>query len=375
MSKRKLWLFSKHGNDVGDNAFAFYKYVIKNHPEIRCVFVVDKKCPEAYEEAKKEGEVVQFRSLRHKWFFLRADKIITSHVGDSEPWDYEKIIELREKHPGWAKRHRIIHLQHGVVDKNVSHIYSKKLRPVDLFISSTPAEKTYIEKTLGYEPQQVPCTGLARWDDLYDAKAERIILLIPRYRADVMVQLPENKKKLKYHFMCTQFYKKYQELLSDEKLAELLEKNDYKLIFYPHYEVQPLIGCFSTKCKRIQILDRSSVSLDELLKKSALMITDYSSVAFDFAYMRKPVIYYQFDREVFEAEYGGSYFNHERDGFGPVVNKKEKCISKIAGWLNGRFDMEDLYRERCMRTFPFYDRDNCKRVYEEVEREKEGRLL
>ena len=109
------------------------------------------------------------------------------------------------------------------------------------------------------------------------------------------------------------------------------------------------------------------------MKKSALMITDYSSVAFDFAYMRKPVIYYQFDKEVFEAEYGGSYFIHERDGFGPVVNKKEKCISKIADWLNGRLDMEDLYRERCVRTFPFYDRDNCKRVYGEVE--KEGILL
>ena len=366
MSKRKLWIFSKHGNDVGDNAFTFYKYVIKNHPEIRCVFVVDKKYPEAYEEAKKEGEVVQYRSLRHKWLFLWADKIITSHVGDSEPWDYEKIIELREKHPRWAKRHKIIHLQHGVVDKNVSHIYSRKLRPVDLFISSTPAEKEYIEKTLGYEPQQVPCTGLARWDDLYNAKSERIILLIPRYRADVMVQLPENKKKLKYHFMCTQFFKKYQELLSDEKLAELLEKNDYKLIFYPHYEVQPLIGCFSTECKRIQILDRSSVSLDELLKKSALMITDYSSVAFDFAYMRKPVIYYQFDKEVFEAEYGGSYFNHERDGFGPVVEKKSDCIRRIESFFENRFDLGNIFENRCRQITSCNKEGNCERIFNAV---------
>ena len=259
--------------------------------------MVDKKEVEAYEAAKKEGEVVQFRSFKHKWMFLNADKIITSHVGDSEPWDFEKVIELRKKYPRWAKKHKIIHLQHGVIYKNVSHIYSKKLRPVDLFISSTPAEKEYIEKTLGYESSQVPCTGLARWDDLCDAQAEKIILLIPRYRADVMVQLPENKKKLKYHFMCTQFYKKYQELLLDKELAELLEKYDYRMIFYPHYEVQPLIGCFHTDCGRIQILDRNSISLDDLLKKSALMITDYSSVAFDFAYMRKPVIYYQFDND------------------------------------------------------------------------------
>ena len=366
MKSKELWLFSKHGNDVGDNAFAFLKYVKNNHPEIRCVFVADKKYPEAYEAAKQVSEVVQFRSLKHKLLFLKADKIITSHVGDSEPWDYEKVIELREKHPKWAKKHKIIHLQHGVIDKNVSHIYSKKLRPVDLFISSTPAEKKYIEKTLGYESEQVPCTGLARWDELYGVEPEKIILLIPRYRADVMVQLPENKKKLKYHFMCTQFYKKYQELLEDKELAKILEENDYRLIFYPHYEVQPLIGCFHTDCERIQILDRSNISLDELLKKSALMITDYSSVAFDFGYMRKPVIYYQFDRDMFKAEYGGSYFDYERDGFGPVVVKKAELILDIHKWMTKKSEEYKDFTPRCESIFKYNDNENCKRIYEDI---------
>ena len=366
MKSKELWLFSKHGNDVGDNAFAFLKYVKNNHPEIRCVFVVDKKYPEAYEAAKQVSEVVQFRSIKHKLLFLKADKITTSHVGDSEPWDYEKVIKLREKYPKWARKHKIIHLQHGVIDKNVSHIYSKKLRPVDLFISSTPAEKKYIEKTLGYEPEQVPCTGLARWDELYGAKPERIILLIPRYRADVMVQLPENKKKLKYHFMCTQFYKKYQELLVDKKLAKMLEENDYKLIFYPHYEVQPLIDCFHTDCERIQILDRSNISLDELLKNSALMITDYSSVAFDFGYMRKPVIYYQFDRDMFEAEYGGSYFDYERDGFGPVTYDKELFFETINNWFKGNTDFQEVYAAKYEDMFISIDNCNCRRIFKEV---------
>ena len=361
--KRELWLFSKHGNDIGDNAFVFYKYVKRNYPEIRCVYVVDKKSPEAYKDAQKIGEIVQFRSLKHKLLFLKADKIITSHVGDSEPWDYEKVIELRNRYPQWARKHKIIHLQHGVIDKNVSHIYSRKLRPVDLFISSTLQEKEYIERTLGYESEMVPCTGLARFDDLYGAKSEKIILLIPRYRADVMVQLPENKKKLKYHFMNTQFYRRYQELLLDDTLSQLLEKYDYRMVFYPHYEVQPLISCFYTESDRIQILDSARISLDELLKKSALMITDYSSVAFDFAYMRKPVIYYQFDLDIFKAEYGGSYYDYERDAFGPVVRERKDCISKIADFLNGRFDVEGIYKNRCNQTLHYYDKRNCERIF------------
>ena len=364
--KRELWLFSKHGNDIGDNAFVFYKYVKRNHPEIRCVYVVDKKSPNAYKEAQKIGEIVQFRSLKHKMLFLKADKIITSHVGDSEPWDYEKVIELRNRYPQWARKHKIIHLQHGVIDKNVSHIYSRKLRPVDLFISSTLQEKEYIERTLGYESEMVPCTGLARFDDLYGAKSEKIILLIPRYRADVMVQLPENKKKLKYHFMNTQFYRRYQELLSDNTISQLLEKYNYKMVFYPHYEVQPLIDCFYTECDRIQILDGAKVSLDDLLKKSALMITDYSSVAFDFAYMRKPVIYYQFDRDSFDAEYGGSYFDHERDGFGPVVCEMKNLLKEIAYCIQNISKQRDLYSERYESAFKYQDGNNCTRIYERV---------
>lgn len=366
--ERQLWLFAKHGNDIGDNAFVFYKYVKSNHPEIRCVYVADSNSPEAYQKAKEEGEVVQYRSREHKALFLKADKIITSHVGDSEPWDYAFVAKLRKRFPRWAQKHKIIHLQHGVIDKNVAHIYSSELRPVDLFISSTEKEKSYIERTLGYRPEQVPCTGLARFDDLYgsETEKEKLILLIPRYRKDVMVALPENKIKLKYHFMNTQFYRRYQELLQDEILADMLDKYDYRMIFYPHYEVQALIGCFHTKSDRIILADRNRYSLDELLKKCALMITDYSSVAFDFAYMRKPVIYYQFDRDEFIVEYGGSYFDHERDGFGPVVRTKKNCLSEVLDYLKEQFDLAGSYSKRCRNTFPNYDKKNCERIYGKI---------
>ena len=121
-----------------------------------------------------------------------------------------------------------------------------------------------------------------------------------------------------------------------------------------------------TDNKRIVIADRNTHSLDDLLRQAALMITDYSSVAFDFAYMRKPIIYYQFDKNVFDVEYGGSYFSHERDGFGPVVTEKEECILKIADWMDKRFDLDGIYIDRCERVFPYYDKGNCERIYSAI---------
>jgi len=284
-------------------------------------------------------------------------------VGDSEPWDYSKVIELREKHPAWAAKHKIIFLQHGVIDKNVSHIYDRSLRPVDLFICSTQAEAEYTKKTLHYDDKHIALTGLARWDELADAVPQKKILLIPRYRRDVMVQLPENKVKLKYHFMQTTFYKRYQSLLENTGLNELLEKYDYELIFYPHYEVQPLMSCFHTENQRVIFANHENTRLGNLLKECSLMITDYSSVAFDFGYMSKPVIYYQFDKNEFETEYGGSYFNYERDGFGPVVCEEKNVVESVRIFLEGNVELYKFYRNRCHKMFEEKDARNCERIY------------
>lgn len=365
--KRELWLISKHGDDAGDNALAFFRYMQEKHPEITSLFVVDKKHYKDYAIAKSVGPTVQFRSLRHKFLFLMADKIVTSHVGDSEPWDYDKLLELKKKFR-WMKKQKIIHLQHGVVDKNVAHIYDRSKRPVDLFICSTLSEMNYVRETLHYDPKNLACTGLARFDDLIGVNSKKKILVIPRYRKDVMVQLKENKQKLKYHFMKGRYYKRYQALITNEKLVKLLEQNEYELFFYPHYEIQPLINCFHTTSSHVIISDMEKLELDVLLKDCALMITDYSSVAFDFAYMRKPVIYYQFDREEFECEYGGSYFNHERDGFGPVVSTEDEVIQYIQSFIEGTFDTDRVYYERCRKAFLHHDAKNCERIFSEISR-------
>ena len=59
------------------------------------------------------------------------------------------------------------------------------------------------------------------------------------------------------------------------------------------------------------------------------MITDYSSVFFDFAYMKKPLAYWQFDSERFFAEqYGKGYFKFD-EGFGPLCIQKDEVIDFI----------------------------------------------
>ena len=88
---------------------------------------------------------------------------------------------------------------------------------------------------------------------------------------------------------------------------------------------------------------------------------------FDFAYMGKPVIYYQFDQQSFdEQQYAHSTYKAERDGFGPVVFDEDSVEYAIEEAFNRNFCMEDVYYKRMRRFYELYDNHNCDRVYSKI---------
>ena len=85
-----------------------------------------------------------------------------------------------------------------------------------------------------------------------------------------------------------------------------------------------------TESERITIKSRIE-NFTELFESTSLLVTDYSSVFFDFAYLRKPVIYTQFDKEEFfqSHSYEKGYFEYETDGFGPVCYSLDETVQEI----------------------------------------------
>ena len=64
----------------------------------------------------------------------------------------------------------------------------------------------------------------------------------------------------------------------------------------------------------------------------SLVVTDYSLLSFDFAYLRRPVIYCRFDAEKLkpgEKKTDPSYFDYEEDGFGPVCGVPDEAAERI----------------------------------------------
>ena len=118
------------------------------------------------------------------------------------------------------------------------------------------------------------------------------------------------------NFVSTDYYQHWNAVLNSEKIDKILKENNLELIFYPHRNMQKYIEEFKTNSENITIADWKQYDVQGLLKESALLITDLSSIFMDFGYMRKPMIYYQFDMEKFrKGQYQQGYFEYKRDGF------------------------------------------------------------
>ena len=99
-----------------------------------------------------------------------------------------------------------------------------------------------------------------------------------------------------------------------------------------------------------------------LLLKSSVLITDYSNLSFDFAYLKKPIIYVQFDYEEYKKKFPKDYFNYIINGFGPVCYNYDCTINKIISKLEDGCYLEKQYLKRIQEFFKFNDGKNCERL-------------
>lgn len=92
--------------------------------------------------------------------------------------------------------------------------------------------------------------------------------------------------------------------------------------------------------------------INDLYIASDMLITDYSSVFFDYANLRRPILFYTYDFEKYKNELRGFYINMEEDLPGPIlyttdeVIKSIKNIENVSKEFNGKY--ERFYDEFCI---------------------------
>lgn len=356
-----IWLIAERKDEAEDNGYHLFKYINENKKNQKVVYIIDKKS-KGYMRIKDFEEIVQYNSLKHYIYFFLCNKHISPFQFFGVP-DTPIIWKLDEM--GYINKKRIF-LQHGVTQSKLPFLFYKNTK-YDLFICSSKDEYEYIKNNFGYPDKNIKCLGQCRYDNLYDYTIKRQILVMPTWRQWFGMTQAFNEGELTHKkFLNSQYYYSYSSLLNNKKLQKILADNNMQLIFYPHPEMQRFIKDFKSNNYNIKIANRSTCNLQELLKESEILITDYSSIAFDFAYMRKKLIYYQFDKEEYYTKhFKKGYFDCERDGFGPVVINEDELIYNLKNMIENKFN-QDIYIQRSKKFFTVKDKNNCKRTYDAI---------
>lgn len=360
--RKDLWLICDNGKEAADNGFVFFKYLCKTQPDWDCVFAICRDSPDR-ERVEAVGKTVDYGSFRHWVLYLTARVNISSQKGGKPNSAVCYLLEVY----GLLKNNRVF-LQHGVILTDIEFLYYKNTG-MSLFVTSTTREYEYVRDNYGYPSGVVKLLGLPRFDNLHNLPpAEKQILIMPTWREwlgnssfvkDFDKNLTEFKK--------SEYYRRYLELINNKKLTKLCEEKDYSVKFYLHREAQRFSDCFFSDNKNLIICKYPEYRVDELLKSSTFLITDYSSIQTDFAYMKKPLCYFQFDYERFTKEhYKKGYFSYQEDGFGPIFKASDEVVDYVTELAEINFKNPDKYRSRQDDFFDLYDADNCKRIFNAI---------
>ncbi|MBQ7385658.1 MAG: CDP-glycerol glycerophosphotransferase family protein [Ruminococcus sp.] len=152
--------------------------------------------------------------------------------------------------------------------------------------------------------------------------------------------------------------------MNDKKLIECAKKNGYGITYLLHPAMSPQLEDF-TQNGFVEIVPAAGdMSYEKILTEASLMVTDYSGVQFDFAYMRKPIVYYHPDTLPPHYESGG--IDYPTQGFGPIITNHEDVVDEICKYMENSCKTEPEYIDRANDFFEFDDFNNAKRIYEEI---------
>ncbi len=364
-SRKPIWLISDRTDMAGDNGEQFFRYMnrIKEKDNYQIYFVLSETCQD-FSRLKQYGKVLSLESTKYKRKFLLADKIFSSQAG-------QLIQNAFGDDKGYVQDlfdFDFIFLQHGIIKDDFSAWLHKQKYNIRMFVTSTEAERnSIIHGGYGYTEQDIVLTGLPRFDALENHRKKEIIVC-PTWRKKLAGPLLPGSSERPYQeaFKYSGYFEFYNRLINDPELLAALKQYGYTASFYIH-------PCFKKQAVDFQSNEQIKVIGDgidysRIFSEGALMVTDYSSVYFDFAYLKKPVIYAMFDYEEYYQSHTckRGYFDYETDGFGVCCYNYPSTVEAIIRAVANDCQMEEVYRDRVEHFFAWTDRNNCRRVLEAV---------
>lgn len=360
----RIWITFDKLYKAGDNGEYAYNYITQQEDGIDIYYIIKEDSVD-YERMRAAGANLLIWGEQDTLVkVLLSEVVLATHSDVLSYAGFEKDIV-----PYICDLYNPVNvcIQHGLTTQNIAQYQNRVFDNLHLYTCASPNEIANLSKPIyGFEDKSVlKLTGLARYDGLKN-NDQRQILITPTWRRNIAnASVAHIKKGHNEYFKNSEYYKIYNGLINDERLIDCAKMTGYSIIYLLHPAASSQVDDFE-KNDYVKIIPAASdMNYEKILTESSLMVTDYSGVQFDFAYMRKPILYYH--PKSLPPHYDESEaYVYERDAFGPLIDNHEELVDALCEYMRNDCKTEVEYIDRADKFFAFDDFNNCQRIYDAV---------
>lgn len=356
------WVFGERlGQGAEDNAWALFRYCRDHLPEMDCWFVVEDfaelEIPPTYQDrVLSMGDPAWRNVLKRASTFLYTNSA------------RDVLQSLQDRHLYPDARH--IYLTHGLLAYSPG-VYQRNHPYFDKVVCVSELDAVAASTEWSFPASKFIRAGMSRWDDLRPIPVSRKeILFCPTWRQTLRTEMWDGSASLEKsdieHFECSQYFRAIRALLCSRRLHSFLDRHDLHLNLRLHFRAAPYLPLFrEVATDRIHVFDPQSDDRDlaTTMCESVALITDYSSIMWDMAYMEKPVVCYQFDRPAFLAERRRSAFSlPESQLIADVCCHETEVLEALERFALRDFSLEPNAKQLLDQFIPNRRGGNCERI-------------
>ncbi|WP_203340095.1 CDP-glycerol glycerophosphotransferase family protein [Planococcus beijingensis] len=347
------------GEKYEDNAAVYHKYLLNNHKEqVTAYWMYDPKT--SYAKNQKIENAVPLGSFKNYLLFFQAD--YTFH-GHSLLYD---IVPSADKFLFLNRKTVITHVSHGI--EGFKKILIQKedvplLKRTDYFNCASQYEYELKLNKWKIPEKKLIITGFPRFDRYppnQPSKEVKNILMMMTWR-EWLFDLTKEE------FIDSPYFKNTTGLLKHEGIQQLLTDHNLHLNIALHPFMKKFEGYFTGLTDNehgIKFLDFNQETIEYSIDHNDMLLTDITSVSWDFLYLNKPIIFYMFDQQEY-LEKRGTYLNLDSDLYG----YKADSIDHVYEYLKKIIEEKITYNEwypKASDYIDYFDQDNCKRLTQRV---------
>ena len=350
---------------MGRNCSGQPKYVYKYLQEAygdkyKCIWVVDRK---GVEIPGKHKTCKRF-SLKYYYYMNRSKYWVNNMRQPLSIPRREETVMLATWHGTPLKR--LVFDMDDVHSANPRYkdIVFKQTRAWDYLLSDNPFSTERFQSCFRFEKEKILEYGYPANDPMYAPDREEQVAKIKE-----KLGIPKDKKVILYAptWRDDQFYEAGQygfELDLDVNRLQEEFGDEYVLLLRLHYFIVDQLDL--SKYGDFTVDGSSYDDITDLYLISDMLITDYSSVFFDYANLKRPVLYYTYDLDKYRDVLRGFYLDMEKDLPGPLLLTNDEVVDAIKNIDKIKEQYKDRYEEFYNRFCCVDDGHAAQRVVEKV---------